>query len=98
MNNNEYIQNDLIFFSSESEKNSYREKIYDIVNDKIELFEKCINQVELKQPFPYFDMRYNIIGKLFKGQFNQVYPISQKEESIMRYYVKSNLNNTVVKH
>ena len=47
MNNNDKFENDLIFFSSENEKNVYREKIYDIVNDKIDLFEKCINQIEV---------------------------------------------------
>lgn len=101
MNNNDKFENDLIFFSSENEKNVYREKIYDIVNDKIDLFEKCINQIEVKQPFPYLDIRYNILGKLFKSYniFPQIYPLSQNEESMLRYYVKDTLNNkSSIKH
>ena len=99
--NNDKFENDLIFFSSENEKNVYREKIYDIVNDKIDLFEKCINQIEVKQPFPYLDIRYNILGKLFKSYniFPQIYPLSQNEESMLRYYVKDTFNNkSSIKH
>ena len=101
MNNNDKFENDLIFFSSENENNVYREKIYDIVNDKIGLFEKCINQIEVKQPFPYLDIRYNILGKLFKSYniFPQIYPLSQNEESMLRYYVKDTFNNkSSIKH
>ena len=94
-------ENDLIFFSSENEKNVYREKIYDIVNDKIDLFEKCINQIEVKQPFPYLDIRYNFLGRLFKRNkfFPQIYPFSKKEEEIIRSYVRQTFNNNLsIKH
>lgn len=77
-----------IYFSNEKEKDNYRAKLYDIINDKIKIFEKCINEVGLTQPYPYLDLKYNFIGKYFKWiKQPQIYPYDKTEELLVRNYV-----------
>ena len=88
-----------IYFSNEKEKDNYRAKLYDIINDKLTIFEHCINEVGFSQPYPYLDLRYNFIGKYFKWKkIPQIYPSDKTEDLLVRNYVQNYFSKQVYQH
>ena len=84
-------------FKDWKEIEDYRGKIYDFIDEKLDLFDECLEDVGLTQPYPFLDARYNPILKHtpLKNLFPKIYPIDKTEEMLMRNSVKMRINKLI---
>ena len=84
------------FFETPQGLRMAKEILYSKVDSKIELFEKCLDEVGLYKTFPFMDLKYKLNFGLFKNKevhskSGMIFPIDKTEEILMRNCVRRNL-------
>jgi hypothetical protein len=71
-----------------------KELVYQKIEAKLDLFEKCLNETGLYRSFPILDITYRLkFLKKILPQNIQNYPIDKTEENLMRNCIKRHLTN-----
>lgn len=91
------MKDNFIFFE-ENEKNNlkfHKDIIYQKAENKIELFEKCLDEVGLNKMFPFFEpTRFFYLNKIFSYlnlNSHIIYPVDKSEELLMRNCIRRNI-------
>ncbi len=71
-----------------------RELVYQKVEAKLDLFEKCLTETGLYRSFPILDITYRLkfLNKILPKNL-QNYPLDKTEENLMRNCVRRHLTN-----
>ena len=87
-------KNNIFYFDTDFGLLIAKESIYQKANFKLDLFEKCLDEVGLYKSFPFLDITYKIpLLKILIPQKLKNFPIDDTEQILMQNCVRRNLDS-----